>query len=92
LTQRQARTKPLWEKMFAWLTLERQRVPDGSGTARALDYSLNPWNALSANLRDGNGAGGQQPPGKPDAALGHGPARHGSSAAANWRATALLSS
>ncbi len=54
LAQRQARTKPLWEEMFAWLTLERQRVPDGSGTARALDYSLNHWTALSANLRDGN--------------------------------------
>jgi transposase len=54
LDQRQARTKPLWEEMFAWLTLERERVPDGSGTARALDYSLNHWNALSANLRDGD--------------------------------------
>jgi transposase len=40
--------------MFAWLTLERRRVPDGSGTARALDYSLNHWNALTPNLRDGN--------------------------------------
>jgi transposase len=54
LAQRQARAKPLWEEMFAWLTLERQRVPDGSGTARALDYSLNHWNALTANLREGN--------------------------------------
>ena len=41
LAERQARAKPLWEALFAWLTLERHRVPDGSGTAKALDYSLN---------------------------------------------------
>ena len=51
--QRQARAKPLWEALFAWLTLERARVPDGSGTAKALDYSLNHWDALTANLDDG---------------------------------------
>ena len=32
---------------------ERERVPDGSGIARALDYSLNRWQALSRFLRDG---------------------------------------
>lgn len=54
LEQRQARAKPLWEELLAWLTLERQRVPDGSAIAKALDYSLNHWRALTANLRDGN--------------------------------------
>jgi transposase len=53
LEQRQVRAKPLWEELLTWLTLERQRVPDGSAIAKALDYSLNHWEALTANLRDG---------------------------------------
>ena len=40
--------------MHVWLQLERQRVPDGSGIAGAIDYSLSHWAALIANLRDGN--------------------------------------
>ena len=54
LAVRQVRSKPLWDEMHVWLQLERQRVPDGSGIAGAIDYSLNHWAALSANLRDGN--------------------------------------
>ena len=37
-----------------WLQLERQRVPDGSPIARAIDYSLNRWAALTRFLLDGN--------------------------------------
>jgi len=51
---RQDRSKPLWEEMHLWLQLERQRVPDGSGIAAAIDYSLNHWAELTANLCDGN--------------------------------------
>ena len=40
--------------MHIWLQLERQRVPNGSGIAGAIDYSLNHWAALTANLRNGN--------------------------------------
>jgi len=29
-------------------------VPDGSSTAKALNYSLNHWEALTHNLRDGD--------------------------------------
>ena len=47
-------SKPLWEELHVWLQLERQRVPNGSGIAGAIDYSLNHWAALIANLRDGN--------------------------------------
>jgi len=54
LAVRQIRSKPLWEEMHVWLQLERQRVPNGSGIAGAIDYSLNHWTALTANLRDGN--------------------------------------
>ena len=54
LEKRVAIAKPLWEALFAWLKHERSHVPDGGGTANAIDYSLNNWTALTANLRDGN--------------------------------------
>jgi len=50
---RQGRTKPLWAELHAWLQTERDKVPDGSATARALDYSLKHWTALTRNLHDG---------------------------------------
>jgi transposase len=46
--------KPLWEGLHAWLRLERNRVHEGSATARALNYSLNHWTALTHNLLDGD--------------------------------------
>lgn len=54
LSARQARAKPLCQEMQVWLRLERQRVPDGSAIARAIDYSLNRWGALTRFLDDGN--------------------------------------
>jgi transposase len=54
LAARQSRSKPLWDELHVWLQLERKRVPDGSGIAGAIDYSLNHWAALTANLSDGN--------------------------------------
>jgi transposase len=53
LAMRQARSKPLWEELHVWLRLERTRVPEGSAIAGAIDYSLNAWTALTANLNDG---------------------------------------
>ena len=53
LTIRQTRSKPLWEELHVWLHLERSRVPEGSAVARAIDYSLNAWAALTAHLQDG---------------------------------------
>ena len=50
---RQTRSKPLWEELHVWLRLERSRVPEGSAVARAIDYSLNAWGALTAHLQDG---------------------------------------
>jgi transposase len=50
---RQTRSKPLWEELHVWLRLERARVPEGSAVARAIDYSLNAWEALTAHLQDG---------------------------------------
>lgn len=54
LAMRQQRSKPLWEEFRIWLQLERGRVPEGSAIARAIDYSLNHWAALTAHLEDGN--------------------------------------
>ena len=53
LLMRQERSKPLWEELHVWLRLERKRVPDGSAIAKAIDYSLNHWQALSRFLLDG---------------------------------------
>lgn len=54
LALRQQCSKPLWEDLHAWLELERVRVPDGSGIAGAIDYSLNRWTALGRFLLDGD--------------------------------------
>ena len=54
LQMRHERSKPLWEELHVWLQLERTRVPDGSAIAKAIDYSLNHWEALSQFLLDGD--------------------------------------
>ena len=41
------------EALHTWLMLHRQKVPDGSATARAIDYSLKRWAALVRYLDDG---------------------------------------
>jgi hypothetical protein len=41
------------DKLHAWLSEHRARVPDGSATARAIDYSLRRWQALTRFLDDG---------------------------------------
>lgn len=51
---RQSSAKPLCEELHTWLKLERQRVPEGGATAKAIDYSLNRWEALTTYLADGN--------------------------------------
>lgn len=50
---RQERAKPIADKLHAWMLAQRSRVPDGSGTAKALDYSLKRWVALTRYLDDG---------------------------------------
>ena len=54
LSIRQSNSKPHCEELHVWLQLERQRVPEGSATAKAIDYSLNRWEALTTYLTDGN--------------------------------------
>jgi transposase len=53
-TIRQSIAKPLWDELHVWLQLERQRVPDGTTTAKTIDYTLRRWEALTRSLHDGN--------------------------------------
>jgi len=54
LAARKQATEPLWKTLRVWLEVERGKVPDGSATAKALDYSLRHWTALTRNLLDGD--------------------------------------
>ncbi|MFG6415488.1 IS66 family transposase, partial [Roseateles sp. DC23W] len=51
--QRRRLAKPLWEELHQWLSLERRLVPDGGATAKAIDYTLGHWAALTRHLEDG---------------------------------------
>jgi hypothetical protein len=51
---RQLKARPIADALSQWLSLQRQRVPDGSATARAIDYSLKRWVALTRYLDDGD--------------------------------------
>jgi len=54
LAARKEATEPLWKTLRTWLEGERGKVPDGSAAAKALDYSLRHWTALTRNLLDGD--------------------------------------
>ena len=44
---RQEKAKPILDLLYRWLTTHRQQVPNGSSIAKAIDYSLRRWTALS---------------------------------------------
>ena len=50
---RQTQSKPLAGAFAQWMRLQRQKITDGSATAKALDYSLKRWDALTRFLDDG---------------------------------------
>ena len=50
---RQAQSKPLAGALHEWMVLQRRQITDGSATAKALDYSLRRWGALTRFLDDG---------------------------------------
>jgi transposase len=50
---RQHKARPVLDALHAWMTLQRQKVPNGSATAKALDYSLRRWDALTRFVDDG---------------------------------------
>ena len=41
------------QTLYEWLVHSRQKVPEGSATAKAIDYSLRCWRALTRFLEDG---------------------------------------
>lgn len=51
--QRQELAIPVLESFHDWLTTQRLCIPTGSGTARAMDYTLKRWQALTQYVRDG---------------------------------------
>jgi transposase len=43
---RQSKAKPIADALHSWLIVQRQKVPNGGATAKAMDYSLKRWQAL----------------------------------------------
>ena len=63
---RQERSRPLITELEAWLREQRRKLSSKSDTAKAIDYSLKRWAALTRFLDDGrlcmsNNAGHQPP-------------------------------
>jgi transposase len=50
---RQLQSQPIADKLRAWLLLQRQKATDGTAIAKAVDYSLGRWKALTRFLEDG---------------------------------------
>ena len=50
---RQQKAKPVLDALHEWMGLQRQKVPASSATAKALDYSLRRWGALTRFVDDG---------------------------------------
>jgi transposase len=51
---RQQRARAIADHLREWLTRQRMKVPDGSATARAINYSLGRWEALTRYIDDGD--------------------------------------
>jgi len=51
---RQERSRKVADALHQWLTAQRQKVPEGSATAKAIDYSLKRWQALTRYIDDGD--------------------------------------
>ena len=53
LILRQARSKPVADALHTWLSEQRQRLAKADATAKAINYSLSNWRALTRFLDDG---------------------------------------
>ncbi|MDN7765071.1 IS66 family transposase [Burkholderia cepacia] len=51
---RQQRSSPVADALHAWMVTQRKLVAEGSAIAKALDYSLKRWEALTRYLDDGH--------------------------------------
>ncbi|KVL18312.1 IS66 family transposase [Burkholderia ubonensis] len=52
LEMRQRRAQPIADALHAWMIEQRSRVSEGTAIAKALDYSLRRWAALTRYLDD----------------------------------------
>lgn len=50
---RRQRARPIAEELHAWLLAQRPQLAKADATAKAIDYSLNRWRALTRYLDDG---------------------------------------
>jgi transposase len=50
---RRLQSRPTADKLREWLILQRQKATDGTAIAKAIDYSLGRWEALTRFLDDG---------------------------------------
>jgi hypothetical protein len=48
------KTKPILDTFHDWLALQREKATDGTAIAKAIDYSLNRWEALVRFAGDGH--------------------------------------
>jgi transposase len=53
IAMRQAQSAPIIDALYDWFIAQRQRVPKGSATSKAIHYSLKWWAALTRYLDDG---------------------------------------
>jgi transposase len=51
---RQLKARPAADTLRNWLIASRQKVPDGTATAKAIDYTLKRWTALMRYIDDAN--------------------------------------
>jgi hypothetical protein len=51
---RRTRAAPIIDEFYNWLITQRQKVPKGSATSKAIHYSLKRWPALIRYLDDGD--------------------------------------
>ena len=51
---RQRKSRRVAAALHRWLLLQRQQVPPGSATCKAIDYSLKRWQALTRYIDDGD--------------------------------------
>jgi transposase len=52
--RRQEQAGPILDQLRLWLIGQRERVPHGTTTAKAIDYSLKRWEALTRYVEDGH--------------------------------------
>jgi transposase len=51
---RQERSRPVADALHLWLVEQRKKIPEGSATIKAIDYSLRRWQALTRYIDDGD--------------------------------------